>query len=86
MPIALMATAFGLVLLPALDIAERNRRKLGRRRIRFGDVKDPRTLEPALRVALQQVAVIHGSRIALKNERDAQNERSAHRQLRLIGR
>jgi hypothetical protein len=68
MPIALTATAFGLLLLPALDFAERHRRKLGRRRIRFGDVKDPRTLEPALRLALEKSAVVHGSRIALKND------------------
>ena len=68
MPLALTATAFGCVLLPALDMADRHRRKLGRRRIRFGDVKDPRTLEPALRIALERSAVVHGSRIALKND------------------
>ena len=38
MPIALTATAFGFVLLAALDVADRHRRKLGRRRIRFSDV------------------------------------------------
>ena len=68
MPLALTATAFGFVLLPALDVADRHRRKLGRRRIRFGDVKDPRTLEPALRGALERSAVVHGSRIALKSD------------------
>jgi hypothetical protein len=68
MPLALTATAFGLVLMPSLDIADRARRKLVRRRIRFGDVKDPRTLEPAVRGALEEAAEVRGSRIALKND------------------
>ena len=68
MPLALTATAFGLVLLPALDVADRMRRRMARRRIRFGDVKDPRTLEPAVRLALQRTASVRGSRIALKND------------------
>lgn len=68
MPLALTATAFGLVLLPALDVADRLRRRMARRRIRFGDVKDPRTLEPAVRLALERSASVRGSRIALKND------------------
>ena len=68
MPVALTATAFGLLLLPALDIAERNRRKLGRRRIRLSDVKDPRSLEPEVRKALEASSVVHGSRIGLKKD------------------
>ena len=68
MPLALTATVFGFLLLPALDLADRHRRRLGRRRIRFGDVKDPRTLEPALRAVLERTAVIHGSRIAVKSD------------------
>jgi len=68
MPLALTATAFGLVLLPALDMADRMRRRMARRRIRFGDVKDPRTLEPAVRLALERTASVRGSRIALKND------------------
>jgi hypothetical protein len=68
MPLALTATAFGLVLLPALDIADRLRRRMARRRIRFGDVKDPRTLEPAVRLALERTTAVRGSRIALKND------------------
>jgi hypothetical protein len=68
MPLALTATVFGFLLLPALDLADRHRRRLGRRRIRFGDVKDPRTLEPALRSVLERTAVIHGSRIAVKSD------------------
>jgi len=68
MPLALTATAFGLVLLPALDIADRARRRFARRRIRFGDIKDPRTLEPAIRGVLQDAAEVRGSRIALKND------------------
>jgi uncharacterized membrane protein YhiD involved in acid resistance len=68
MPIALTATAFGLLLLPALDIADRNRRKLGRRRIRLLDVKDPRTLEPLVRKALEGGAVVQGSRIGIKKD------------------
>ena len=68
MPVALTATGFGVVLLTALDIADRNRRKLGRRRIRLCDVKDPRQVEPLVRAALERSAVVHGSRITLKNE------------------
>lgn len=68
MPLALTATAFGLVLLPALDLADRHRRRMARRRIRFGDVKDPRTLEPAVRLALERSAAVRGSRIALKSD------------------
>jgi uncharacterized membrane protein YhiD involved in acid resistance len=68
MPVALTATAFGLILLPVLDIAERNRHKLGRRRIRLSDVKDPRALEPLVRKALSEGAVVHGSRIGLKKD------------------
>jgi hypothetical protein len=68
MPLALTATAFGLVLLPSLDVADRLRRRMARRRIRFGDVKDPRTLEPAVRLALERSASVRGSRIALKND------------------
>jgi len=68
MPLALTATAFGMVLLPALDLADRQRRRLARRRVRFGDVKDPRTLEPAVRLALERTGAVRGSRIALKND------------------
>ena len=68
MPVALTATGFGVILLTALDIADRNRRKLGRRRIRLCDVKDPRQVEPLVRAALERSAVVHGSRITLKNE------------------
>ncbi|HLU67542.1 MAG TPA: DUF4956 domain-containing protein [Kofleriaceae bacterium] len=68
MPVALTATAFGIVLLTALDIADRNRRKLGRRRIRLSGVKDPRRVEPLVRSALERTVVIHGSRITLRNE------------------
>ena len=68
MPVALTATAFGFILLPALDIADRNRRKLGRRRIRLSDVKDPRTIEPLVRKALEGSSVVHGSRIGIKKD------------------
>lgn len=68
MPVALTATAFGFILLPALDIADRNRRKLGRRRIRLSDVKDPRQIEPLVRRALSANSVVHGSRIGLKKD------------------
>lgn len=68
MPVALTATGFGLILLPVLDVAERNRRKLGRRRIRLSGVEDPRTIEPAVRKALEASSVVHGSRIGLKKD------------------
>ncbi|HUS67937.1 MAG TPA: DUF4956 domain-containing protein [Kofleriaceae bacterium] len=68
MPMAITATSFGLLLLPLLDIAERNRRKLGRRRIRLSDVKDPRTIEPLVRKALSEGSVVHGSRIGIKKD------------------
>jgi uncharacterized membrane protein YhiD involved in acid resistance len=68
MPIALTATGFGAVLLTALDIADRHRRRYGRRRIRLGGVKDPRRMEPQFRAILGRVAVVHGSRIAIKTE------------------
>ena len=68
MPLALTATAFGLVLLPALDVADRMRRRLARRRIRFSDARDPRTFEPAVRQALERTSAVRGSRIALKND------------------
>lgn len=68
MPLALTSTAFALVLLPALDIADRYRRRLARRRIRLGDVKDPRTLEPAVRLALERTSAVRGSRISVKGD------------------
>ncbi|HWM88766.1 MAG TPA: DUF4956 domain-containing protein [Kofleriaceae bacterium] len=68
MPIALTATLFGFFLLAALDVADRNRRKLGRRRIRFSDVPDPRHFEPQIRFAVERSAVVHGSRISLKKD------------------
>lgn len=68
MPMAITATSFGLLLLPLLDIAERNKRKLGRRRIRLSDVKDPRTIEPLVRKALSEGSVVHGSRIGIKKD------------------
>jgi hypothetical protein len=68
MPVALTATAFGFLLLATLDVADRNRRKLGRRRIRFSDVADPRTFEPLIRAVVERSALVHGSRISLKND------------------
>ncbi len=68
MPLALTSTAFALVLMPALDIADRYRRRLARRRIRLGDVKDPRTLEPAVRLALERTSAVRGSRISVKGD------------------
>jgi Domain of unknown function (DUF4956) len=68
MPIALTATAFGAVLLGALDVADRHRRKLGRRRIRFSDVADPRHFEPLIRNVVERSALVHGSRISLRKD------------------
>lgn len=68
MPIALTATLFGALLLAALDVAERHRRKFGRRRVRFTDVDDPRALEPLIRTAMERSALVHGSRISLRKD------------------
>lgn len=68
MPVALTATVVGFVLLAALDVADRNRRKMARRRIRLSDVPDPRQLEPLVRSALERSALVHGSRISLRKD------------------
>lgn len=66
MPIALVATTFGIILLWVLDAAETRRRQVVRRRLRFGGIEDPRRLEPKIRAAIQQVATIRGSKIRLR--------------------
>jgi hypothetical protein len=68
MPIALTATLFGALLLCALDVADRHRRKHARRRIRFSDVADPRQFEPLLRTAVERSSLVHGSRISLRKD------------------
>lgn len=68
MPVALTATGTGGFLLILLDYAERHRRRLGRRRIRFSDVQEPRQMEPRLRQALERAAVIRGSKITLRKD------------------
>jgi len=68
MPVALTATAFGTVLLAALDVADRHRRQLSRRRIRFSDVPDPRQLEPLIRAVMERSALVNGSRVSLKRD------------------
>jgi Domain of unknown function (DUF4956) len=68
MPVALTASAFGLVLLVVLDLADRHRRKLGKRRIRFADVADPREFEPLIRNVVERSALVHGSRISVKRD------------------
>jgi hypothetical protein len=68
MPIALTATAFAIPLLAGLDIADRARRNIARRRFRFGNVTDPRRLEPQVLAAFGKVATIRGSRIRLEDE------------------
>jgi hypothetical protein len=68
MPVALTATGLAIVLLTILDFSERRRRKLGKKRIRLGGVADPRQFEPAVRKALAKVMLIHGSKIALKDD------------------
>ncbi len=68
MPIALTATVFGGVLLSILDVAESKRRLVARRRLRFGNIKDPRRVEPEIRAAVQKVATVRGSKIRLRAE------------------
>lgn len=68
MPVALCATASGLALLIILDYAERHRRQLVRRRIRFSDVGQPRQMEPRLRKVIETVAPIRGSKIGLRKD------------------
>jgi hypothetical protein len=63
MPVALTATAFGVVLLAVLDVVEKKRRQPVRRRLRFKDVDDPRKLEPRMRAAIEKATAVRGSKI-----------------------
>ena len=66
--IAMCSTFFGAILLVVLDYAEKHRRQVARRRIRFGDVRQPRQLEPELRSLIAKVAPIRGSRISMRRD------------------
>jgi len=68
MPVALTATLVGIVLLVILDFSERFQQTTQRRRIRLSSVKDPRTLEPLVRRALEDHVTVKGSRIAQRRE------------------
>lgn len=68
MPVAITATAAGIILLAALDVVESRRRRLARRRFRFSDIKNPRQAEPQIRAALGAVCTIRGSKIALRRD------------------
>jgi hypothetical protein len=68
MPVALTATAFGIVLLVVLDYVERTRRHAARWRLKFAGVEDPAKVEPKIRTALARVATIRGSKITKKKE------------------
>lgn len=68
MPIALVAVLWALVLLSVLDIVERTRRQVTRRRIRLANVREPRELEPKLRNLLAQRATVRGSKISVKRD------------------
>jgi hypothetical protein len=67
-PVALTATIMGIVLLTCLDWVDRHRTAAVRRRIRFSDVKQPRTAEPRLRLAIEKVAAVRGSKIGLNRD------------------
>lgn len=68
MPVALTATAFGIVLLVLLDVVETRRRKDARRRLRFSGVDDPVKTEPEIRRVLAKTVSIRGSKIRKKKE------------------
>ena len=68
MPIALVAVATALLLLTALDIADRNRRRVTRRRIRLTGVENPRDFEPRLRQLVARRATIRGSKISVRRD------------------
>ncbi len=63
MPIALTATVFGIVLLSIMDYTERYRRQVGMRRLRFTEIPEPHTVEPALLEVIAVLASVRSSRV-----------------------
>ncbi|MEM9492457.1 MAG: DUF4956 domain-containing protein [Myxococcota bacterium] len=68
MSIALVAVLMGLILLTILDIIDRNRRKVSRRRIRLIGVHNPREFEPQFRQLVAERATIRGSKISVRRD------------------
>ncbi|WP_428267457.1 DUF4956 domain-containing protein [Haliangium sp.] len=68
MPVALVAVGSAFVLLTVLDIVDRNRRSVGRRRIRLAGVPQPREFEPRLRHLIGRHATIRGSKINVRRD------------------
>lgn len=65
MPIALVATVGGFILLCVLDLVDHSRRQMSRRRIRLAGVNQPREFEPRLRQLVGERATIRGSKISV---------------------
>ena len=68
MPIALVAVVTAFILLTALDLMDRKRRKVSRRRIRLTGVQHPRDFEPAFRQLVGRHATIRGSKISVRRD------------------
>jgi len=68
LPVAIVATGLGVVLLSALDLVEGKRKAVAFRRIRFSDVENPREVEPQIRNALGTAGVVRGSKVGLKRD------------------
>lgn len=68
LPTALVAVVSAIILLTVLDIADRDRNKIGRRRIRLAGVDQPRELEPRLRNLLGEHATVRGSKISVSRD------------------
>lgn len=68
MPLALVATSSAFILLAILDVVDRNRGKISRRRIRVTGVQQPREFEPKMRQLLSKHATVRGSKISVKRD------------------
>ncbi|ACY18093.1 DUF4956 domain-containing protein [Haliangium ochraceum] len=68
MPLALVSTGSAFILLAILDVVDRNRGKVGRRRIRIMGVQQPREFEPRLRQLLAKHATVRGSKISVRRD------------------
>lgn len=67
-PVGLVATISAFILLSILDIADRNRGNVGKRRIRLTGVPQPNEFEPRLRQLLSKYATVRGSKISVRRD------------------
>lgn len=68
MPIALVATTLGLLILPTLDLLDPRQRVEVSRRIRFSDVAQPLEFEPEARRALMGAGTLGASRVSRRRQ------------------